>query len=663
MRSTALTHLATSLGALTLLVLSEAHATVTEPDGTTVVPLLDTATQPGQGDYWDTNRFSAGTLGLQAMFDTWEGAGVINTRDDASSTPATFSPACGLKGAMILRGGSCQVDFGWYCADDPKGAEVIHPLVTGADMRNYHDVVMKTLPQPVALASGATGVSWVTNQGSWYDKYNNNDKGFVPTIQMGVLQPVTGAQSLESIDRDAFLASCPSGRIGFMFKGSPIEAACPNKGETWAPCFCRQSKFSEQNRNQVSTHGDSWIPVLVYPSKKTPGRFYIAFEDLPSVASNFEPILNSQEMLTTYYAGVPMPKWADTAKVDGDFNDFVFMVEGLTCTGGGQPCTPLDPATGNPALGQCAIGSTECAKEGATAGKCVARFGPEPEKCDNMDNDCDGETDEGTGTEVGCAEGEICTAGQCVKFCTNGEFQCPTDKVCDKVAGSATLGYCVESGCEGKNCGAGQACRGGVCVGGCEGVVCPGQQECVSGRCIDLCAGISCNVEGAPDNFVCQRGACVPKCQCNGCTEGLECDTTAGSPTNGLCIDPACQGVTCTDGKICKAGTCVDPCDGVVCSGGNTCVGGSCVPVAQGGSGGSGGGSVIIIAGNAGVGASNNGGGSSGDGSSGSSGANGGGSKGPSCGCRAAGTDGVPAGAWATLGLGALLLLRRRRLG
>jgi hypothetical protein len=183
----------------------------------------------------------------------------------------------GLNGSMILRGGTCQVDFGWYCADDPPGAEVIHPLVTASDMVNYHDVVLRTLP---GLPNEYAGVP-PAEMRNWFDLFNNNDKGFVPTIQMaapapkGVGMPVMGPTSnLSDIQNDAAYAACPSKQIGFAFKGNPVD-------------FCPQSKFSQQERNEMSTFGAAWNNTLIYASRARPGVFYMAFEDLPTRERHF----------------------------------------------------------------------------------------------------------------------------------------------------------------------------------------------------------------------------------------------------------------------------------------------------------------------------------------------------------------------------------------
>jgi MYXO-CTERM domain-containing protein len=99
---------------------------------------------------------------------------------------------------------------------------------------------------------------------------------------------------------------------------------------------------------------------------------------------------------------------------------------------------------------------------------------------------------------VTCPHGQSCRLGRCVAPCDG--VTCPTDRVCENgacqplcnnkcrscKAGTTcnmTSGVCVETGCESKNCPAGQVCVAGNCQDGCTGVTCPGGQECMMGAC------------------------------------------------------------------------------------------------------------------------------------------------------------------------------------
>jgi MYXO-CTERM domain-containing protein len=609
-----------------------ASAQVTQPNGTQI-PVLQEQSQ----DYFDMNRYNTQTLGLQSLFDTWEGVGVINIQADAATQPATFSPLCGLNGSMILRGGTCQVDFGWYCADDPPGAEVIHPLVTAADMVNYHDNVLRTLP---GMPNQYPGVP-ATEMRNWFDLFNNNDKGFVPTIQMaapapnGVGTPVTGPTSnLADIQSDPAYQACPSKQIGFAFKGNPVD-------------FCPQSKFSQQERNEMSTFGAAWINTLIYSSRSRPGVFYMAFEDLPTRPDTWQPPLTE---LRSTYPSIKEPTWdcsnpLDCAN-DADYNDFVFIVEGIVCEGGGQACN-----TGG--LGVCAFGVTDCAVNGMP-GACVPVTAPSAETCDNVDNDCDGTTDEDDDpVNPLCPDPStpICFNGSCVAAAGTGEFRCPGGLAWDQASS-----VCVEPACVGIACPAGQVCRGGACLGGCDGVTCPAGQECVLGNCIDLCAQ---RATPCPDGFVCKGGGCIADCNCLPCPSGFTCDNTTGQ-----CIDTACADVVCEGGLTCQGGSCIDLCAGVVCPNGQACFEGRCS--GGGAASGSGAGGAIsgTSSGSTGIVISGVGGGSA----SGSGGPGGNarprGEATSGCACRTAtgsAFGGLPVALGVLAGLGAYARRRRRR--
>ena len=536
------------LGGLTTA--ATAMGTVLEPDGM-AVPVPDSQSK----DYYDTTIYNETTLGLQHMLDAWEGAGQINAQTDDSANNVTFSPLCGLEGQMILRGGSCQVDFGWYCTDDAPGSEVIHPLVTAQDIITYHDVTLTTLPgAPPGLNS------WTQLQ--------NNDKGFVPTIQSGLLQPVTGAQSLTNVREDPAYLACPSGKIGFAFKGNPTS-------------FCPQSKFSEPSRNQMSSFGSPWISAIVYQSKASPGIYYIAFEDLPTSTASFSPLLTE---LKATYPTMKQPDGWDGSN-DGDFNDFVYQVKGVLCEGGGQPCVPTNPATGQPWQGACSIGVTACSTIPGQPGECQAKVPPTAEVCDGFDNDCNGVADDGPI----CPEGKICDRGTCIGSCLTGEFPCGPGFECETTGAKA--GFCVETACLNVECGPDQRCEAGACLGGCEGRVCPEGTECIAGACVDLCQGVTC-----PATYVCERGACIPDCKCLPCTDPAKsfCDET------GHCVDPACAGVSCPEFQTCKGGSCVDPCEGVDCGAGSpACIatqdGHASCPATTGGGGGNGAAGTPIV--------------------------------------------------------------------
>ncbi|MFT3766411.1 MAG: hypothetical protein QM820_13000 [Minicystis sp.] len=374
--------------------------------------------------------------------------------------------------------------------------------------------------------------------------------------------------------------------------------------------FCTQTHYSNPKYNQSCsscTPAAPWITTLIYPSKTTPSAFYLAFEDGPTSSFAFNN--------------------------DGDFNDDVYFVSGVTCVGGGQACD-----TGKPGI--CAAGVTQCTATGTT---CQGFSQPSTEKCNGLDDDCNGQTDEG---DI-CPSGFICDKGTCVQNCHGGEFTCPPDKVC------SDDGHCVDPLCKGVTCETGKVCVGGTCKGPCDGVICPHGQVCRVGACVDPCAGVTCG-----NGQVCDTGVCVNRCDCLPCAQGKACDTS-----NGLCIDPDCAGVMCAAGKHCEAGACVSACTGVVCPTGQTCKSGNCVDEQGSGSGGGassstgvfgvGGGSTTSTAGSGGAGgmggAGNGGFGATGNGQS------------SSCGCYVAGDTTGDEAALAGLALACAVVARRRR--
>ncbi|WP_437286306.1 hypothetical protein [Sorangium sp. So ce406] len=494
---------------------------------------------------------------------------------DASTEPGVFSPLCGFTGELVLRGGGCKVAFGWYNA-------------TASGMRPPDNQIYELIPADTSTA------------------FNCDDNDFCPlatmmTTQAGQHDWTPRQFSASDIRNDP---RYQGGLVGFALIGK-------------AGTYCTQTKFSQRELNTVCTNctpNAPWVTTLIYTSTASPDAFYVAFEDLPVTATSWK---GNQGGYTN----------------DGDFNDFVYYITGVTCKGGGQVCD-----TGE--TGACAVGRTGCATDGVTECLPVLEPGEQSERCDNIDNDCNGEVDDGEGL---CEEGLVCNRGACVPYCGRGEVVCDLGFVCEE-------GLCVEQACVGVACEGGQVCVGGTCVGGCDGVVCPANQECQLGRCVDLCATIDCG-----EDTVCERGICQSNCGCRTCPDGKTCGA------DGRCVDTGCEGKTCAPGQVCVGGSCADACAGVVCPGGAPCTNGSCGEPPVGGptatSSGTDGGGLFLDEPPPDLTATVGAGGAAG------SGGNGGGIGKPdsSCACRAGATsEGSPARLGA-LGLGLLLLAGRRR--
>ncbi len=213
-------------------------------------------------------------------------------------------------------------------------------------------------------------------------------------------------------------------------------------------------------------------------------------------------------------------------------------------------------------LGACGIGITQCI--GASV-SCVGVGTSSAERCDGIDNDCDGEVD-GDGL---CDATYVCHQGACIPPCFEGG--CADGYTCNPE------GVCIDSACVDVICPDGQRCSGGACIDGCDGITCPYDRTCVAGRCVDVCSVITCG-----DGYVCQHGECRGECPCVPCADGETC------LADGSCSDPSCDLVTCDVGDFCMGGTCLDACDGAACPTGQVCELGECVdgatmPVPDGG--------------------------------------------------------------------------------
>jgi hypothetical protein len=286
--------------------------------------------------------------------------------------------------------------------------------------------------------------------------------------------------------------------------------------------------YSQPELNPEDTD-EPYIQLIIMDSKVDSNVFYFAWEDLLSGGDN-------------------------------DFSDLVIRVEGITCSGGGEPCD-----TGE--LGVCGPGLTQC-ENGEIV--CKPRILPSDEACNGLDDDCDGTLDDGDL----CDENEICDRGVGLASCGGGEFRCFGELIC------RADGYCVDPACETVECTEGEICLGGICVDPCGEVVCPYAQECRAGRCVNPCAGVECG-----ENQACVQGACLTTCECSGCPTGEYCSLEAKQ-----CLESACDAVSCDVGTHCEGGACVDDCLDAVCPGGVACVQGQCedeggLPIGSVGSG------------------------------------------------------------------------------
>jgi hypothetical protein len=324
-----------------------------------------------------------------------------------------------------------------------------------------------------------------------------------------------------------------TGSIGF-FVGSGF-GGCPEvNANGMLDSEPDSTSYTERRLNGKLRNGDpdpfaaqGYYRVLTYQSVAQPASFYFAWEDEADAGS------------------------------DDNFEDLVTWVSGISCSAGGAPCD-----TGQKGL--CGPGTKQC-RGGALT--CIGDRTPTPEKCNGVDDNCDGNVDEGNL----CDPKYVCYHGNCVPNCGGGEFPCPPGTACQ-----ADVGYCVDVACTGVTCPAGQVCRAGACVAECLGVKCPFGQACRQGNCVDVCASLTCDTD-----FVCvplysngadkdPSGVCT-NCGCQGCAAGTRC-------VDRHCVPNDCSMVTCGAGTHCVGGTCVDNCAGAVCPPSQKCEKGACVP-------------------------------------------------------------------------------------
>src|SRR6266498_3301255 len=114
-----------------------AKATVMQPSGET----MPVPTPAGETSIATSRGFSADALTLAGLFKYHVVNGVaggdvsMDPVRDAQITPGTFSPQCGLTGTIVLHGGGCKNELGWYNATEKPATKPTDAQIGRASCR------------------------------------------------------------------------------------------------------------------------------------------------------------------------------------------------------------------------------------------------------------------------------------------------------------------------------------------------------------------------------------------------------------------------------------------------------------------------------------------------------------------------------------------------
>jgi hypothetical protein len=178
------------------------------------------------------------------------------------------------------------------------------------------------------------------------------------------------------------------------------------------------------------------------------------------------------------------------------------------------------------------------------------------EVCDLSDNDCDGATDESPNAI--CGGGQVCSSGSCYASddCRLPTEMCMGGQVCNTMENPAR---CITPGCTPADCTSPEVCDpiSGDCITPLPpGSACTSDRECTTDLCVSqtligltsvparMCTQACCTDSDCPADAICYASGLGPKL----CVP-VSMTSLTGIGTGGA-------GASCTDGPECRSGRC-----------------------------------------------------------------------------------------------------------